>query len=56
VWITYLDVGGNFNKQLNMYFKRNVDRIPRIVVMDRPKIDDSIAIFNEKLRRVYETI
>lgn len=54
VWILYLDVGGYWNNDTKVYTPRNVDRNPRVVVMDRPLLEDKMAEFNGILKGIYE--
>jgi hypothetical protein len=54
VWILYLDVGGYWNNDTKVYTPRNVDRNPRVVVMDRPLLEDKMDEFNEILKGIYE--
>lgn len=54
VWLLYLDVGGHWNNETKEYTPRNVDRNPRVVVMDRPLLDSKKAEFNGILKGIYE--
>lgn len=54
VWILYLDVGGYWNNDTKVYTPRNVDRNPRVVVMDRPLLEDKMVEFNGILKSIYE--
>ena len=54
VWILYLDVGGYWNNDTKVYTPRNVDRNPRVVVMDRPLLEDKMVEFNGILKGIYE--
>ena len=54
VWILYLDVGGYWNNDTKVYTPRNVDRNPRVVVMDRPLIEEKRKEFNGILKNIYE--
>ena len=54
VWITYLDIGGYWNNDTKVYTPRNVDRNPRVVVMERPEIEKKMVEFNGILKGVYE--
>lgn len=53
VWINYLDVGGNWIQATGQYVKRNVDRVPRVVVYNREQIEEGIKLFNIDLLNVF---
>jgi len=55
-WILYLDVGGYWNNDTKVYTPRNVNRDPRVVVLDRLTIDKNIEEFNKMLKNIYEEI
>lgn len=54
VWILYLDVGGYWNNDTKVYTPRNVDRNPRVAVMERPEIEEKMVEFNGILKGIYE--
>jgi len=47
-------VGGYWNNDTKVYTPRNVDRNPRVVVMDRPLIEEKRKEFNGILKNIYE--